>query len=158
MIRPALLITFALAGGCSLGLERDAPESARFLIDAQRPERSTATDGEAVLEVGRFHAASAYATSEFVYRRSDHGYQTDYYRGFLVAPELAIGDAARQWLADAGVASAVVDAGGLVMPTHSLEGDVTALYGDFRAEPAAVLELRIALIDHRSGRALLKRS
>lgn len=158
MIRPALLITVALAGGCSLGLERDAPQRARFLIDARRAERSAAAGGGTVLEVGRFHATSAYATSEFVYRRSDHAYQSDYYRGFLVAPELAIGDATRQWLADAGIASAVVDTGGLVLPTHTLEGDVTALYGDFRSAPAAVLELRIALVDKRSGRALLQRS
>lgn len=155
------LLTLAVlvsASACSLGLERDPPEQARYLIGATRPAVEAPPPDDGVVEVRAFHAASPLATIRFLYRIGAHRYETDFYREFLVAPELAISDAARAWLAAAGVATAVVAPGSRVDPTHVLEGDVTELYGDFRSGtgPRAVLVIRAALVERTTEKVLLQ--
>lgn len=156
----APLLVIAGLASCSFGLEREPPEQARFLLHAPRPTTEPPPAEGAVLEVRPFHATSPFTTTQFVYRIGEHRYETDFYREFLTAPELAIADTARDWLSDAAVAAAVVAPGSRLVPSHVLEADVTELYGDFRpeAEPRAVIGIRMTLVDRDSGMPLVHQS
>jgi hypothetical protein len=80
-------------------------------------------------------------------------YETDAYRQFLIAPGTMITEQTRAWLADSGLFQRVVPAGSRIAPDYTLEGNVTALYGDFSDEsaPAAVMEMRLFLLDNSGG-------
>ena len=59
----------------------------------------------------------------------------------------------RDWLADSGLFTRVLPVGSRIVPDYTLEGNVTALYGDFSSEsaPAAVMEIRFFLLDNADG-------
>jgi hypothetical protein len=58
----------------------------------------------------------------------------------------------RNWLAGSGIARRVLDPGSNIDPTHIVEGNVIALYGDFRTKsaPKAIMEIRIFLLDTKT--------
>ena len=92
------------------------------------------------------------------YRQDEALYDTDYYSEFLVAPARLITDRMRNWIAEAELCARVLDSGSLVEPTHSLEGHITRLYGDYRDKDArkAIMEIRLYLISHKDlGQAIL---
>jgi hypothetical protein len=140
----ALLIALCPFPACSLGLDRDPPETARYLIEARR-DGPAGDPAELRLEVRNFHAQSPFAATRFVYRTGEERYETDFYREFLVAPERMLADQTRGWLAAAGLARVVLGPGARTAPTHALEADLVGLYADYRRPEAAeaVVELRV---------------
>ena len=104
------------------------------------------------LEVRRFSVDSVYASKELMYRQGPLAYQIDHYHEFVIEPGQMITEKARTWLMQSGLFARVLDPGTLSVPSHCLEGNVTALYGDFRdkSAPAAVVEQeRERLANHK---------
>ncbi len=101
------------------------------------------------LEVRRFSVDSVYAAKELMYRQGPLAYQIDHYHQLVISPGQMITEKTRTWLLQSGLFSRVLDPGSLSVPTHYLEGNVTALYGDFRNKraPVAVMAMRLFLID-----------
>jgi cholesterol transport system auxiliary component len=85
---------------------------------------------------------------QLVYRVTEFRYETDYYHQFVTLPGVMITEKTRNWLADAGLFRQVVPPGSPVVPTYILDGNVTALYGDFTdpSAPMAVAEIRFSLL------------
>lgn len=137
-------------GACALGLERAAPEVARYALVAERPESGTAVTAQpgARLDVRPFHPVQPAASGQFVYRVGDAQFVTDFYRGYVARPELLITHAARAWLAAAGTVGTVLPVASRSIPTHVLEADLVELHVDFRdpGRPQAVAALRYALL------------
>jgi len=124
-----------------------------YALDAVRPEPALPPGDIARLEVRRFSVDSQFASRALVYRQSGSEYQLDHYHEMIVAPAMMITEKARTWLSQSGLFARVLDPGSLTLATHSLEGNVTALYGDFRdkSAPAAVVACRVFLIRHESS-------
>jgi hypothetical protein len=80
-------------------------------------------------------------------------YETDFYNEFLVSPQSMITEKTRNWLAASKLSQRVLDPGSQIIPTHVIEGNITALYGDFRntTSPRANLEIRIFLLGTKAG-------
>jgi cholesterol transport system auxiliary component len=78
----------------------------------------------------------------------------DFYNEFLVSPGAMVTEKTRNWLSQSGLFARVLDAGSYAKPTHTLEGNITALYGDVRdrSSPAAVMEIRVFLIVNKAPR------
>ncbi len=137
-------------GACALGLERAAPEVARYALVAERPESGTAVTAQpgARLDVRPFHPVQPAASGQFVYRVGDAQFVTDFYRGYVARPELLITHAARAWLAAARSVGTVLPVASRSIPTHVLEADLVELHVDFRdpASPQAVAALRYAVL------------
>lgn len=151
--------TCVFAASCSL-LTRPAPERMLFAIDPGEPPQAalshassengaTATPEREVLRVRRLRVASPYDGNGFVYRTHDDQFRTDYYNGFIAAPAELLTTELIGWLSRAGPFEAVVDAASAVPARYVLEGNVTALYGDYadQAAPRAVLAIRIFVLD-----------
>jgi len=147
LVIPAAL---ALLSGC-LSLAKDYPERHLHAISAPRPEGAAAPAQGAILHVKLFTIASRYAGTEFVYRRSDIEWESDFYHAFFVAPREALTDESRAWITGSGIVSAVVDGSSAIPPTHLVEGHIAALYADVRTPGAlkAVIELEVMLVDDR---------
>ena len=147
----ASLVLAAAAGGCFS--PADQPDNRRFfLLETARPGRLDQPADGPVLAVRRLQLSPRYREKELVYRTSDFAYESDYYNQFLSAAGALIAEQTRLWLSRAGLFAAVVNTGSDVLPTHVIEGNVTALYGDFRGDEAArgVLGIEMFLV-HADG-------
>jgi len=136
------------AAGCGI-FSSDNPVDTRrfFLLETVRPGRVDPPDAGPTLAVRRLQMSPRFDEKELVYRTSDFAYESDYYNQFLNAAGALIAEQTRRWVARAGLFAAVVSSGSDVLPTHVIEGNVTALYGDFRGDSArGVLGIELFLI------------
>ncbi len=126
----------------------------QFVLEANRPAGTTAQSSETVLAVRRFTIDPAFGSQGLVYRKSESEYEVDFYNEFLVAPEIIISGQVRNWLSQSGLFKTVLDPGSLIEATHILEGNVLALYADFResASPQAVIQIRVFLITNQPSK------
>lgn len=118
-----------------------------YILDAVRPAAPSDTQTDIILEVQRFTTDSAFASKQLVYRKSEFEYESDFYGEFLISPGLMITEKTRNWLAHSGLFARVLDAGSYTKPTHTLHGNITALYVDTRNKksPTAVMQMRLFL-------------
>jgi len=147
-----LLVTAMLVGGCSL--KKSYPAKQAYLLEARREgEARTGIDAAAVLRVRQLQIATPFQGKGFVYRDSDLSYRVDFYHEFLVAPRALLTEQTRQWLGASELFRFVLDPAAKIDATHSLEGNVTALYGDFResGSPKAVLAIEFFLTHEQSA-------
>lgn len=123
-----------------------------FFLDADRAGRGVVEyeDSGAILEVRRFTIDRAFDARSLVYRKDKYEYESDFYNEFLISPAEMISEKARLWLSNSGMFTMVSGLNGSIMPTHTLVGNITALYGDYtnRSAPQAVMEIRIFLIEN----------
>ena len=145
-----LLTAGLLAGGCSL--KKPYPAKHSFLIEAQRVGEGRAAAASGVLRVCNLQVAAPFEGKGFVYRNSGLGYQTDFYHEFLVAPRALLTEQTRQWLGASGLFRYVLDPASKADATHSLEGNVSAIYGDYRdaASSKAVLAVEFFLTNDQA--------
>jgi uncharacterized lipoprotein YmbA len=136
-----------LAGGCSL--KKQYPAKHSYLIEAQRAGEARTAAASGVLRVRNLQIAAPFEGKGFVYRNSGLGYQTDFYQEFLVAPRALITEQTRLWLGTSGLFRFVLDPASKADAAYSLEGNVSALYGDYRdgASPKAVLAVEFFLVN-----------
>ena len=137
--------------GCGSTITYDKTQ---YVLDPGRTDAPVTVASEAVLEVRRFMIDSAFSGKNLIYRTGELEYETDFYHEFLVSPAAMIREATRNWLAQSNRFTRVVDAGGYVEPTYTLEANITALYGDVRDKdaPKAVMELRVFLLKVEGSR------
>ena len=146
----SILALAALAmGGCAQGTS--AKEY--YILNVVRNAGPAETKNDASIEVRRFNINTAFASRNLVYRLGEFQYEPDYYRQFMIAPAVMITEETRHWLASAGLFREVLPPGSPVTPTYTLQGIVTALYGDFtdKAAPTAVVRIRFFLMRHQDG-------
>ncbi|HNY78892.1 MAG: ABC-type transport auxiliary lipoprotein family protein [Sedimentisphaerales bacterium] len=142
---------------CSLvlsGCARPVSANSRFyMLQAPRPAAPAVREGKAVLAVPRFTIDAAYANRGLVYRLDEHRYESDAYNEFLVSPTVMITERTRDWLAQSGLFAQVLGSGSGAEPTHRMEANIAAIYGDFRDKraPKAVMEIRFFLLRIEGG-------
>ena len=139
-----------LASGCAGG---PSHREQHFILETARPGDAARPVSDGSLQVHRFSVDAAFAGENLVYRLGESKYETDYYRRFLISPGTMITEKTRAWLTDSGLFPTVLPVGSRVVPAYTLEGNVTALYGDFAGEsaPAAVMEIRFFLVKNAAG-------
>ncbi|UCF14387.1 MAG: membrane integrity-associated transporter subunit PqiC [Phycisphaerales bacterium] len=128
-------------------------EKQQFLLDARRAPATTADSQKNVVEVRRFTIDPAFSAKGLTYRKGEFEYESDFYNEFLITPDAMITEKVRNWLSLSGLAQRVLNPGSYVDPDYVLEGNVIALYGDFRtgSAPKAVMEIRVFLLEMKTG-------
>ena len=144
------LIALTILPGCG---GRKAYDKHNYLLNATRQAEPVARQKDVILEVRNFTIDTAFSGKGLVYRTGELKYETDFYHEFLISPRSMITEKTRNWLAASGLCQRVLDPGSQIDPTHMIEGNITALYGDFRdeASPKAVMEIRMFLLETRAG-------
>lgn len=145
-----LLCLGLVAGGCATG---KAHQERHYILSAVRQGEPLRPVVDGSLEVHRFSVDAEFAARNLVYRLGEFEYEVDYYRQFLISPGTMITEQTRNWLTDSGLFTLVLPLGSRIVPSYTLEGNVTALYGDFSKEssPSAVMEIRLFLLDNAGG-------
>jgi hypothetical protein len=151
MSREGLILAAALpavlAAGC-INLDKSYSAKRFFVLDVARQGEPLKPVQGTVLRLRRFQVSRVFEGKEFVYRKGDLDYESDFYNVFFVAPGTLISDEVRRWMSDARSFQEVLPAGSGKEATHYLEGAVTALFGDYRDKnsPRAVLGLKLAVL------------
>ena len=136
--------------GC-VGLSKSQPEKQYYALEVAREGQTIILLPGTLLDIRRFRATPPLGR-ELVYRESDARYESDFYNQWFVAPDVMLSHQTASWLAAAGLFQLVLDSSGSLPPTHTLEGTVTALYGDYRATPPkAVLGLGFMLVNETAA-------
>jgi cholesterol transport system auxiliary component len=146
-----VLASMAICVGCSA--PRHSYTKRQFVLEVNRSTEAAAGSPQGILVVRRFSVDPTYESKGLMYRKGESEYQTDFYHEFLIAPEVIISGQTRNWMSQSGLFTTVLEPGSMIQPTHVLEGNILALYGDFRepASPRVVMEIRIFLIDNESS-------
>jgi len=146
----SVLACSILVSGCG---SREAYDKKHYILNAARRGESIETETDSVLEVRRFTIDSAFAGKGLVYRMGEFEYESDFYSEFLVSPAAMITEKTRSWLAESGLFGTVLDVGSQIDPTHVIEGNIIAMYGDFRdkSSPEATIEMRVFLLKTEAG-------
>lgn len=133
--RALLLAAPAVAAGCANPLSRPFPEKTLFVLDVRRPQRLPPNPRGRVLVV-RTVAAGPGAELRGIVTRLPGGQQrADFWNEFFSPPPALVQDALRQWLADSGLFSAVVDPGTRATPALALEPVLNAMFADAAETP-----------------------
>jgi uncharacterized lipoprotein YmbA len=146
----SFLITLTVFSGCS---QRKAYDKHYYFLSSIRKAQPITRQKDFILEVSNFTIDSPFGGKGLVYRTGEMKYETDFYNEFLVSPRSMITEKTRNWLAASGLSQRILNPGSQINPTHMIEGNITALYGDFREEtsPKAILEIRIFLLETKAG-------
>lgn len=156
----ALALAMLLLGSC-VKLERQPVDKHFYALEVARPGAAGgAADGAALspatLLVRRMQVSPRVAGRELVYRTAQSAWTADYYNLFFVAPADMLTQDLRAWLGASGLFAHVVDPSSLVQPGYILEGNVSALNGDFapgaeKGPALAVAEMQFLLIRVTGG-------
>jgi len=140
-----LIIISMFFSGCG---SRAALNQNNFLLDVSRDMPQQKTSKDIVLDVKQFSIDRAFSTKNFVYRKNKSEYETDFYNQFLISPDDMITEKTRSWLSQSGLFKWVLEPGSYTDATHMLEGNITALYGDFSEEllPNAKMGIRFFIL------------
>ena len=135
-----------LFSGC-VSIEKSYPDKRYFVLDIA-PDAGAQNPAETgTLQIASARVSPRYADKNFVYRRSDARFESDFYNEFLISPGVLLAEELRQRLSQSGLFKFVVGSVNAIAPTHTLETVVNTLYGDFRdlGAPKAVMEIEFFL-------------
>ena len=157
LLMAGLLALGVVAASCS-SMNRPYPEKGFFAIDAGPALAAAKASGEGALRVRRLRVARPYDGMTFVYKTGASEFRTDYYNGFIAAPEALLTSETIRWLSTAGPFASVVDGASSASNRYVLDGNVTVLCGDLTDSkaPKAVLEVRFFLLDDSGAEAAVK--
>lgn len=159
MRRRWLLVSVAAVGGCSLLPSTPYVQRRDWPLDVRRPATEPAKRRGRVLLVRTLRAAPAVEARGLQWLQPDGSVHVDFYEQWSVPPAQAVEDDLRQWLADAGLFSAVVAPGSRLNADYALEGELTTFMADLKAGMTRAA-VAVVLLDQRSGQAkvLLQRT
>lgn len=148
-------LAFMLATTGCVRLEKKYPDKRLYLLTAARPGAPSSPTPGAVLAVRSFRVSPPYEGKNLLYHNADQSYESDFYHEFLVPPSQMITERVTRWMTDCGLFEYVVDPTSRMRPTHSLEGNVVAMYGDNAGSggPMAVLEIQFFLFAEKDRQA-----
>ena len=146
-----LLAASFLLFGC-VSVERSYPDKHYFVLDISLKESPQDPADTGILQMASARVSPRYADRNFVYRRSDTRFESDFYNQFLISPAALVTEELRRELSQAGLFKFVVGSANPLAPTHTMETMVNTLYGDFRdlKAPKAVIEMEFFLTQEAS--------
>jgi cholesterol transport system auxiliary component len=152
----ALCLALCLAATACVKLERQPLDKHFYALEVARPTLGQAVavpaQSPATLLVRRLQMAPRAAGRELVYRTAPSAWTADFYNQFFVSPADMLTQDLRAWLTSSQVFANVVDPGSLAESGYILEGNVSALHGDFAAKPPqAVAEMQFILLKPEGG-------
>jgi hypothetical protein len=146
MRRASFWILIGLAG--CVDLKAAYPDRRFYMIDAGRTGTERGGDEKTVLRVRCLAASKMCDRSEIVSRTGETTYDTDFYNVLFVPPAPQVGELTERWLRGSGLYGSVIGSGSSLIETHVLEGNLIALYGDYRKpeDVLAVIEIQFMLL------------
>jgi hypothetical protein len=135
------------AGGC-VDLKAAYPDRRYYTIESERTGTERTGAPASVLRVRRFSASKMCDGNELVRRTGESVYESDFYNVLFMAPAQQVGEQTQRWLSASTLYGHVVGTASSIPETHTLEGNLVSLHGDFRKPlaPLAVIEIQFMLV------------
>ncbi len=145
-----LLAYSIITAGCG----QQAYNKRYYVLNIERKTETAKTNNKNILEVRRFTIDSVFESKGLVYRKGEFEYETDFYNEFLISPATMVTEKTRTWLSKSGLFARVLDKGSYIEPTHLLESNITAFFGDFREKStaSAFAEISFFLIEQKPSK------
>jgi cholesterol transport system auxiliary component len=159
MRRRWLLSGAATLAGCSVLPQQAYVQRRDWPLDVRRNTVLPPRKRGRTLLVRGVRAAPGLEERGLQWLQSDGSVHVDFYEQWAVPPAQAVEDDLRQWLAGAGLFSAVLAPGSQLNADLVLEGELNRFSGDLRADVARV-SLASVLLDNRPNpiRVLLQKT
>jgi ABC-type uncharacterized transport system auxiliary subunit len=152
MKRRWLLNGAALLAGCSVLPKVPYVEQRSWPLDLRRDAVLPPRPRGRVLLVRSVRAAPGLEVRGLQWLQGDGSVHIDFYEQWAVPPAQAVEDDLRQWLADAGLFSAVVAPGSRLNADFVLEGELNRFVADLNVNVARVA-VALVLLDQRPNPA-----
>ena len=143
----AVLLTFVFVTGCT-GLSKSYPERNFYMFQLPPVTVKYPRVKGAIAEISRFNVSPGSDGKEFIYRKSEYDYESDFYNQFFRPPGAMLTEVTGRWLLETGPFEDVFGAVTQAYANYFIEGNVVRLYGDFRSSPNAVMELQFVLLQY----------
>jgi ABC-type uncharacterized transport system auxiliary subunit len=143
-----LLVGATALGGCSVLPQAPYVQRRDWPLDVHRVPVLPPRPRGRVLLVRAVRAAPGLEARGLQWLQRDGSVHVDFYEQWAVPPAQAVEDDLRQWLADAGLFSAVVAPGSRLNADFILEGELNSFIADLNAGVARVA-LALVLLDQR---------
>jgi len=146
-MKRAWVLVLIAAAGC-VDLKAAYPDRRFYTVETARSGGGRAGDPQVILRVKRFTASKMCDASELVTRTGDAVYESDFYNVMFMAPAQQVAEQTQRWVTASTLYGHVVGTGSSVPETHTLEGNLIALHGDYRKSdaPVAVIEIQFMLV------------
>jgi cholesterol transport system auxiliary component len=148
MKRRMALAGMAALGGCSVLPQTPYVQRRDWPLDVRRDAVLPPRRHGRVLLVRSVQAAPGLGVRGLQWLQHDGSVHVDFYEQWAVPPAQAVEDDLRQWLADAGLFSAVVAPGSLLHADFVLEGELNTFMADLNTGLARA-SLALVLLDQR---------
>ena len=144
-----IVLTLLFITGCA-SINKSYPERNFYMFEVPpNTEKYTPVKG-AILEVWRFDVSPGSEGKEFISRISDLEYKSAFYNQFFSPPTALLTEVTTRYLDGSGLFMDVLSPGSQGDSTYYIEGNVVRLYGDYRAQPKAVMEIQFFLLQYES--------
>ena len=159
MRRRWLLLSGATLASCSLLPQTPYVQRRDWPLDVHRASVAPAKPRAHVLLVRTMRAGPGLDQRGMQWLLPDGSVHVDFYEQWAVPPAQGVENDLRQWLADAGLFSAVVATGSRLNADFVLEGELDTFVADLNAGMGRVA-LALVLLDQRQGstKVLLQRT
>jgi len=138
----SFLVLAVLATACP-NVSKPYPERTYFLFEISNPSTTMTMVQGATLDVNRFSISPTSEGREFIYRKTDLEYQTDFYNQFFRPPNNIMTEVVREWINQTGLFEDVLTPVTQAIANYTIEGNIVELYGDYRNEASAKAVLKI---------------
>lgn len=139
-----LSIVLPLTTGC-VDLSRPALAKHYYLLDAAPKPADPPPAHNVAIRVTGIEVSAPFSERSLVYRLEQERYESDFYNEYFVAPRSMLTAQLVEWLTVRRVFATTLPPSSSLDAAYSIEGQVTALYGDLRnkAETDAVFSIQI---------------
>lgn len=147
-----ILVGFGI--GC-VGITKTFPEKKYFLIEASETKKISSIPKPYTFLIRKVSISQKFEGKEFVYRRDNVNYESDFYHAFFIPPATNIREEISKAFLSTNLFEWDASLHSNSQITHNVEIYISQLYGDFRTKsPVAILDFDIVVysdIENRSS-------
>lgn len=134
------------------GVTKTFPEKRFFLIETTETKPLFVTPKPRTFLVRKVFISPRFEGKEFVYRKDNVVYESDFYNGFFIPPSHNFREEFSKSLILSGNFEWDANLHTRLSITHFIEINLSQLYGDFRAkDPRAVLEFEVVVYEDKDS-------
>ncbi|XDD54904.1 hypothetical protein AB3N62_03615 [Leptospira sp. WS4.C2] len=150
LIRFILLIGILFLLNQCLGVSKTFPEKRFFLIETGETKQLFSVAKSRTFIVRKVFISQRFEGKEFVYRKDNAVYESDFYNAFFIPPAHNFKEEFVRSLLKSGNFEWDASLHTRVNVTHFIELNLTHMYGDFRTkEPKAVIEFEVVVYEDK---------
>ncbi|CAH9018383.1 hypothetical protein [Candidatus Nitrosacidococcus sp. I8] len=144
-----VFLIICIVSGCA-SHKKNVAKQGLYTLEVERViEQPSGEARERILEIKPFRISPRYQDITLTYQKNNSWFQTERNQAFIQPPEILITDQVSRYLSHTGLFNTAIQGKTKLKVTQTLEGAITALYGDFDSPkgPLAIMEIQFFLLE-----------